>query len=81
VAGGGLVGGKGVPVGGGIGVAVTTITTTVCTPVPPSAGCGTKIGCPEPGTKTCAVGGGTVGKVMPGKRVTSKVAVATNGLL
>ena len=77
VGGGVAVGGPGVGVGNGSGVAVTMMTTTVCTAGPPGAGCGTKIGPEPPGTRICGVGGGSVGKATPGKRVKSSVGVAT----
>ena len=66
VGGGVPVGGPGVGVGNGSGVAVTIMTTTVCTEGPLGAGCGTKIGLEPPGTRICGVGGGSVGSVTPG---------------
>jgi hypothetical protein len=72
-----LVGGSGVPVGAGEGVAVTMMTTTVCTPDALEGPTGTKMVSSEPGTMTCGVAGSEVGSSTPGYRVASSVGVAT----
>jgi hypothetical protein len=61
-----LVGGSGVAVGVMEGVAVTMITTTVCTPDPFEGPTGTKIESLEPGTNCWGVAGKGVGSCTPG---------------